>query len=357
MRRKGITPPYFILAVSLFFWIGLPHHYVDGMRYYAVASFVPAWGWVKKVEKYLSDRPSKLWAEKKEADGEKLDQLELENAMLRLSVEKMSHWLLSEERALQRLESLKKQESQKRSHHLVSLIQSELMAMPSRVIYRDPSSWSSSLWIDVGESDNRVLGQAVIAKNSPVVLGSSLIGVVDYVGAHQSRVRLITDSGLSPAVRALRGDAQNQEVASIAESLIQRLECRSGKESLIRDLKSLKTELGIEKEEHYLAKGELHGSGFPLWRSRSPMLKGIGFNFEYPDEEGSLKRKVPLLERGDLLVTTGFDGVFPPHLRVGIVTSVKPPKPGGYAYEIDVRPMAANLNDLDTLFVLPPRKD
>lgn len=357
MRRKGITPPYFILALCLFFWIGLPHSYVDGIRYVAVASFVPAWSWVKGVKRYLSDRPSKLWVEKKEVDGERLSQLELENAMLRLSVEKMSHWLLAEERALHLLDVFKKQENQKRSSHLISLIRSELMAMPSRVIYRDPSSWSSSLWIDVGESDNRVLGHAVIAKNSPVVLGSALVGVVDYVGKHQSRVRLITDSGLSPAVRSVRGNAQNREVALIVESLIQRLECRGGKEALIKDLRSLKNEFGIEKEEHYLAKGELHGSSFPLWRSRSAMLKGIGFNFEFPDEEGSLKKGVSLLEKGDLLVTTGFDGVFPPGLQVGIVASVMAPKPGGYAYEIDVQPIAVDLNDLETLFVLPPRKD
>jgi rod shape-determining protein MreC len=357
MRRKGITPSYFILALSLFLWIGLPNYYADGIRYFAVASFAPAWGWAKGLQRYLSDRPSRLWVEKKELDGERLSQLELENAMLRLSVEKMSKWLLSEERLVQSLEFIKKQENERRAQHLISLVQSELMAMPSRVIYRDPSSWSSSLWIDVGESDNKVLGHSVIAKNSPVVAGSALVGVIDYVGKNQSRVRLITDSGLSPAVRCVRGNFQNQEIASIVGSLIQRLECRGGKEALIKELQSLKAELGNAQEDWSLAKGELHGSGAPLWRARSPMLKGIGFNFEYPDEEGVLKKEIPLLAKGDLLVTTGFDGVFPPDLQVGIVAQVAPSKPGSYAYEMTVHPIVEHLNDLETLFVLPPRKD
>lgn len=357
MRRKGIPLSYFILGLCLFCWITLPRQYADQMRCYSVASFAPAWGWVKEIKQYLSDRPSRLWIDKSETDKELISQLELENAMLRLSVEKMSKWLLEEERQIKQWEAQKNDFSKRRARHLISLIQSELMAMPAQVIYRDPTSWSSSLWIDVGEEDNRVLGHSVIAKNSPVVSGSALVGVVDYVGKNQSRVRLITDSGLSPAVRCARGGAQNREIASIVESLIDRLEYRLGKNSLISDLKSLKNELDLGKEEHYLAKGELHGSGSPLWRARSSQLKGIGFNFDYPDEEGVLPKGMPLLEKGDLLVTTGFDGVFPPDLQVGIVTSVTPPKPGGYAYELSVRPIVTNLNDIEDLFVLPPRSD
>jgi rod shape-determining protein MreC len=357
MRRKGISPSYFILGLFLFCWVSLPRHYADRMRCYSVASFAPAWGWVKEIKQYLSDRPSRLWVEKKETDKELLSQLELENAMLRLSVEKMSKWLSDEERQSKKWENQKKDFFERRANRLISLIQSELMAMPAQVIYRDPTSWSSSLWINVGEEDNRVLGHPVIAKNSPVVSGSSLVGVVDYVGKNQSRVRLITDSGLSPAVRCVRGSGQNREIASLVGSLIDRLEYRSGKDSLIGDLHSLKNELEAGKEERYLAKGELHGSGSPLWRARSTDLKGIGFNFDYADEEGSSPKGIPILEKGDLLVTTGFDGVFPSDLQVGIVTSVTPPKSGGYAYEINVRPIVSNLNDIEDLFVLPSRSD
>ena len=84
------------------------------------------------------------------------------------------------------------------------------------------------------------------------------------------------------------------------------------------------------------------------------MLKGVGFNFDYPDEDGSSRDgKVPILKEGDLLVTSGLDGVFPPGIRVGTVTSITPPKEGSYAYDIEVRPAADHLNDLETVFILP----
>ena len=232
--------------------------------------------------------------------------------------------------------------------------------MPAQAIYRDPSSWSSSLWINVGEEDNRIMGRTVIAKNSPVVAGVALIGVVDYVGKKQSRVRLITDSGLCPSVRAVRGAAQKREIASLASALIERLDASfdgMNPSALLDQLEALKKNLVAGWDENYLAKGELHGSSSPFWRSRRPLLKGIGFNFDYADEEGSKRNEIPILKEGDTLVTTGLDGVFPPDLLVGRVAKVYPVKAGGYAHEIEARPAAPHFNDLETLFVLPPRGD
>ncbi len=371
MRRRQLVSPYILLGIFLFSWVSLPTSVADEMRSFSVASLSPAWSGAKGVRKYLSNRPDKLWGEKKPQDGDRLSQLELENAQLKAQLEKISKWMVEEERVeklfsrLTELEAKKNQgkDPQKRSFlerrlgYLTSLIQLELIAMPSEVIYRDPSSWSSSLWINVGDADNQALGKTIIAKNSPVVSGLSLVGVVDYVGEKQSRVRLITDSGLSPSVRSVRRGAQNREVVSLIGELLQRLDGREGKQTLIGDLKAWQKELEVVSEEYYLAKGEIHGSGAPLWRSRSPSLKGMGFNFDFPDEEGSSGSQVPILKKGDLLVTTGLDGVFPSDLQVGVVTRVDPPKSGGYVYEIDVRPTFENFNDLETLFVLPPRGD
>jgi rod shape-determining protein MreC len=369
--RKGISSPYILLAVCLFLWLSLPRNVSDEMRKCSVASLSPVWGWTKDFKRYLSDRPYNLWSVKKGGDQELIARLELENGLLRNQMGKMSQWLLEEERLSKQLEIIKIVDQQKaqtkdpihslfferRRDHLLSLVRSELMAMPSQVIYRDPSLWSSSLWINVGDDDNRVLGSLVIAKNSPVVLGLALVGVIDYVGKKQSRVRLITDSALSPAVRAVRGFSQDFGVQMMVDSLVKRLSGLDGKEKFIESLQLFKETLPVQGKDMYLAKGELHGSGFSLWRARGSLLKGVGFNFDYPDQEGCLQKGVPLLQKGDLLVTTGFDGVFPPDLEVGVVVDVTIPSPGGYAYEIDVLPIVDDMNDLSTLFVLPPRSD
>ena len=95
------------------------------------------------------------------------------------------------------------------------------------------------------------------------------------------------------------------------------------------------------------------------------VLSGVGFNYDYADDEGPARdlrtgRAVgsnlpaqPILKEGDLLVTSGLDGVFPAGLLAGTVSWIAPLKEGSYAYEIEVRPAAHCLNDLHTLFILP----
>ncbi len=308
--RKRIAYPFLAIGCVLFCWINLPKSGFDWLRSKA-ASFVT----------YFSITPS--------YDTHELNRLRLENQRLRAQIDYVRTWLDGEqyiEKQAQLQAQLVKKASEKaapsffqrRAEHLRTLLLEQLFALPAQVIYRDPSAWSSSLWVRVGEEDNRAVGYTVVAKNSPVVSEGAVVGVIDFVGGKQSRVRLITDSGLSPSVRAVRAT--------------------SG-------------------EDGYLAKGELHGSSAPFWRSRSPVLKGVGFNYDYPDEEGrarELNGDVPLLKEGDALLTSGLDGVFPQGLSVGVVSWVAPLKPGSYAYDIEVRPAASNLNDLQTVFVLPP---
>lgn len=207
--------------------------------------------------------------------------------------------------------------------------------VPARVIFRSTSSWYSSLWINVGEIDNQKISKKIIVKNSPVLLGDSVVGVIDYVGLRQSRVRLITDSGLTPSVRAVR-------------------ECQ-------------KTQLSSEKETLYLAKGELHGSSGPMWRSHSNVLKGIGFNYDFSDEYGEARdlrtgklvsqpngTSISLLQVNDLLMTTGMDGTFPAGLKIAKVTSIHPLKEGDYYYELEAKPTAGDLENLSVVFIIPP---
>lgn len=367
--RKVTSFPYIALFLFLLFWASLSRNVSDSVRSFTTASFAPAWHWALGVKGYLSDRPMRA---KVGTDSEEMARLKIENQNLKNQIKWAREWILSEKKWVEQFEGSKEISVEKRAAHLIDLLHRQLAAVPAQVIYRDPSSWSSTLWINVGEEDNKILDRPAVAKNSPVVSGMSLIGVVDYVGKRQSRVRLITDSGVSPAVRAVRGSFQNREVVCLLESMIDRLQFRkdlfASEEDKVLFLKSLvilREKMGQEKEDVYLVKGELHGSAAPFWRSRGLVLKGVGFNYDYADEKGPARdlrsgrpitgrgAAVNLLQEGDLLVTSGLDGVFPPGLSVATVTSISPLKPGAYAYELEALPSASFLNDLEALFVLP----
>lgn len=364
MRKEVFA--YFSLGICLFSWVSLPKETIDGVRQFTVASLGPAWKFSNQVKRYVEDRPHRFWKERHE-DKTRFARVELENQILRSELEKMTRWIASEQRIQEQFDLLSRLEKQKETSllqasrefaerrlvHLRSIIQSELIAMPSEIIYRDPSFWSSSLWINVGEDDNEAIGRVVVAKNSPVVHGTILVGLIDYVGKKQSRVRLVTDSGLSPSVRCVRGDIQDREIMALIRPLLKHIECEDRYSHLVKDLKSVQESLQT-KEDRYLAKGELHGSSFPLWRCRSSSLQGIGFNLHYVDEEGAPPKDTCLLQEGDILVTTGLDGVFPPDLKVAVVTAYSK-RSGGYAYDLHADSLISDINELQTLFVLPPR--
>ena len=237
-----------------------------------------------------------------------------------------------------------------------------ISASPAKVLFRDPSLWSGSIWIALGESDNSE-DLIVIAKNSPVLLGNSLIGVVEYVGETQSRVRLITDAGLTAAVRAVRGGRQNSELLNQLEIAVEHLRVRNELFSSAEEQEKLLSAIGVIQErlapskEELLAKGELRGRSTPLWRTCSPTLIGIGFNYDFSDEAGparDLHSGKALLQKGDLLATSGLDGVFPPGIPVAIVSKIEPLKEGSYSYTLEAKPTAGSLQDLRVVFVLPP---
>lgn len=344
--RRAVTVPFVIIGALLFGWISIPKNLSDPLRSAAVSLF------------YREGGPSR---------GDEWSRLEVENQRLRSQVERVYEWALFSKEIGEQFEFLKGigSVSKRRAAHLQEVLAEELSSIPALVIYRDPSSWSSSLWVNVGEENNQAMGRAIVAKNSPVIADGALVGVVDYVGKKQARVRLITDSGLSPAVRVARGASQNQLLAHQIEELIHLLKNRDDcfhspeeKERLMEPLRQLKERCKGGWGEEYLAKGEVRGSSAPYWRARSPLLKGIGFNYDYPDGEGpsrglKAEKGIPILKEGDLLVTSGLDGVFPTGLKVGTVSKVAPLKEGSYAYEIEVRPVASRLNELQTVFILP----
>ncbi len=371
-----MIPPFssFVsLGFILFVLLSFPKHVADNIRSFSVASFIPAWKLADRTKNYITTRP--WFGSATPPSTDELCQLQMEVLNLRSQLEIQSDYLQMVrqiEDQLHVLQICKEQEKKdffkRRFKEVDDLLKRQLSAIAAPVIYRDPSSWSSSVWIQAGQIDNDFAGQNVIAKNSPVVVGTSLVGVVEFVGPKQSRVRLITDSGLVPSVRVARGSVQNREIGALAGSMLKLLSTRNDlplpsqeKEFLMGCLQKL--EQGTGGEDGYFAKGQLQGSSAPLWRARGLVLKGIGFNYDYSDQEGpsrdlrigsSAGSDLPILREGDVLVTSGLDGVFPPGLKVAVIFAVGQLPEGGYSYEIEARPTVENLNDLRTVYVLPP---
>lgn len=386
MRRVSYRP-YFFLIFFFLCLMSFPKGGSERIRSAVVCSFAPCWGgfsFLKEKTLLLLTLPfpSRLGSQDNTFEIERLSQ---ENQLLRSQVENVREWLLHEDRIhdqAMRLKTLSetpfnesfwKDFFKRRSQELCKSLDLQTCSLPATVIFREPASWSSTFWIDIGESDNEKVGMTIIGKNSPVLLGTSVVGIVEYVGRGQSRVRLITDSRLSPSVRAVRGDEQNRYLLEHLDSLIFALELRTDLFSSEQECKTaahvlygLKKMMMQQSGDYYLAKGELRGTSNPLWRSRSQVLRGIGFNYDFPDKEGPARDlrsgepypakadAIQLLRPGDLLVTTGLDGIFPPGFRVAIVSSVQTLREGASSYEIEAISTAGNLDELAHVFVLPP---
>jgi len=330
--RKKIGYSYFFLFCSLLALVSLPRESTEHIRGSAVAFMAPSWKQILAAKSMVASVSQSEKGRTLEIETGELNKLRLENALLRTEITHLKEVLQHE---IQLISHLKAAEGSfnvetvdlvNKRHKIETerLFQLQLQSIPARIIVRSPESWNSSMWIDVGNATNEKLGKIVVAKNSPVVVGNSVVGIIDYVGRKQARVQLITDSELTPSVRAMR-------------------------------------------DQSFLAKGEIHGAGKPLWRTQRYLLTGIGFNYDFADEEGparDLRNGKPLdgsglpakaiLKNGDLLVTTGMDGVFPPHLLVAKVTKVHPLKEGDYYYELEALPTAGNFDELTDVFVLPP---
>ena len=253
-----------------------------------------------------------------------LEMIRLENYQLKAQVEQMRAELNLEkviENQSNQLMQMTESDAyaQRRKAEIFRQLELYSHAITARVIFRESGSWKSSVWVNVGEETNKRLSTRLVEKNSPVVLGTTIVGLVDYVGKHRSRVRLVTDPSIAPSIRVVRG----------------------------------------EEKAIFLAKGELQGTRYPMWRSRGTHLKGVGFNYDFDDLEGPArnlrpgKDSIPIILPGDKVVTTGMDGLFPAGLLIGAVTKVHPLKEGGSSYEADILSPIENFESLVFLTVLP----
>lgn len=333
MTRKSTRPYLYVIGMILLL-MSLPRTAVEGVRGTTVAMIAPI------AELMTLAQTSVTQLSIPDISHEEVEKLKLQNELLIREVQTLKEMM----------------------HYRTAKLPS---AIPARVIFRSPSSWNSSLWINIGKSDHPSM-----IKNSPVVVGSSIVGVIDYVGNHQSRVRLITDSGLTPSVRASRGQIQSRMALENLTRVIHYLQARTdipNYQQVIQELLNFKKNMNKNEQTWTLAKGEIHGSSKPLWRASGTTLKGIGFNYDFADEEGPARDlrtgepinqnqvpTMPLLKVNDLLITTGMDGVFPPGLRVAEITKVDLLREGDYYYSLEAKPTAGNLDDLSLVFVIPP---
>jgi cell shape-determining protein MreC len=375
--RKQKISPYIFLCLSLFCVLSFSDSFTQKVRFFTVSSFSPSWRLCESVKKgtllLTSFQGSDPFT--KEPFIREMEELKRENRSLCEQMENVRQWVLSEDRIeeqMNRIKSLDPLEKEgawrhyfhRRKEELSGILKLRMKAIPAKVIYRDPASWSSFVWIGVGERQNRSLKEAVIAKNSPVVIGNVLVGLVEEVGEKQSKVRLLTDANLFPSVRSIRGGKQDQFFIEQMEGLLQLLGARpdlfSSREEesqIVTSLQKVVKRLDGSQGTSYLAKGELKGSSLPLWRTRGQSLKGLGFNYDFADSEGparDLRTGESLLKEGDLLVTTGLDGVFPAGLEVAVVSKVHSLKEGASSYELEAKAIAENFNELSSVFVLPP---
>lgn len=371
MRNKSYWRPLFIGLIALLSLISTPKDVREKFREYTVQIFSPFWNLSSKWQNHL-ERSSTV------ALKEEIARLRLDNQLLSEELSQMKELYFSEMplfSELNELESSLHAENLLSGYHekLKEYLSTRMQAIPARVIYRLSSYWNSSLWVNVGEEDNQALNHPIIEKNSPVLAGSSLIGIIDYVGKKQSRVRLITDPSLNPSVRVARGKIQDHYLSDQIEALQRSLEWQKNlnltieeRENIQKVLELLHSKTESTRKSYLLAKGELCGSSHISWRKGSNILRGTGFNYDFADEigeardlrtgavKGKQKSAITLLKPHDILVTTGYDGVFPPGLKVAEVTEVKMLDEGDYYYELEAISTAGNLDEISLVFIIPP---
>jgi len=375
MKRKNYRP-YVLLALFLFGCINLPSAVVTPFQAGVVRLSSPLWKKLSLMRlSFVSSYP--VQGQRKTSE-EKILKLEAENAELTRQNERLKKRILSNDRIESQFKKLNENGSKefflRRQKHIETRLNLEAHSLFAQVVYRQPSAWNSSIWVDVGEHDNEAIGFPVVSVNSPVLSGEYLIGIVESVGKKQSRVRLLTDSSLVVSVRAIRGAEQHREMLHLIDHLSlgislngESLLSAQEEKTLFEKLGVLKEKLQTEAGDKYLAKGELFGTSSPLWRSRSPVLRGIGFNYDFEDVEGPARelrtgkpyshllqdKGIVLIQEGDLLVTTGMDGLFPPDLPVALVTKVDPLKEGSASFSIEAQLCTPTIDDLSSVMVLP----
>lgn len=308
-----------------------------------------------------------------------IDKITLDNQILKSQITYIQEWIGTQQKFEDFFSELKKLEktqqlaltSQEQQKKRIRILQDFLQHFSryafAKIIFKEPFSSSSYAWINLGELYNQKIGGKILAKNSPVVVGDVLVGIVEEVFLNYSKIRLITDPNLVVSVRALRGDQQLKNLDSKVMELLDCLELTDDfnwiyKEPLKETLGSLHEQLEKDGNDRFYAYGEIYGREYSPFLAFQNELIGDGFHLKVEDrlfKVSSIKGgfKDVIIKKGDLLVTTGLDGLFPKGLKVGIVTSVSPSQVGKIAQKIKARSIVENIHELQFVQVLPPNLD
>lgn len=177
-------------------------------------------------------------------------------------------------------------------------IASQYERLSTLVSLRDPGDWAGFVWVEL---PNRQSPETWL--ESPAIVGDCAVGLVDFCRGERCRIRLLSDAQLSLSV-------------TIPAS-------------------QLEGDLACVPGECPPLVGQVRGFGGALCNSSGSLLAGEGY---IPGPPKSEQWRQPLIEGkrqfavGDLLVTSGLDGIFPSGLRVGSVESVETARPAQTRY-------------------------
>jgi rod shape-determining protein MreC len=171
----------------------------------------------------------------------------------------------------------------------------------ARVIFRAFASWNDFFWIDMGSKNSSIEEKSIVVSE-----GNVLIGLIDTVLDKGSRTRLVTSPDLSVSVHFIRRKERAEELLGLG------------------------TITGAMK-------GPLSFAG----------KKMEGFLFAFPI--------LPKVKVGDLIVTSGLDGLFPKGLLIGRVISVKPTIEGDSEVKVIAESASNHIDgDISEVKVLSP---
>lgn len=171
-----------------------------------------------------------------------------------------------------------------------------------------------TLWIDVG-----VANCSFIEKFSPICIGPHALGLVEEVGYRRSKVRLLSDP--KAAVHVCAGKTE-----TLARHYVDELASLNS-DPVVQSALELVAKKIERPSEEKLATAQL--SGFDKQsRFTGDVIQGH-------------------FKPGDLLVTSGYDGIFPAGFFVGRIT-----KAGRSVQKIEAKP-SYPYHSLRAIFVLP----